>query len=104
MTMLRMFAAWRHPIIDLWVPAGTKHRIVFLAKGPEFSLGADHFTWPLDLDDFVTGQSDYDMSDDEVYCPCGVVLHDVGSSAGEILRAIYRHCGAAGHPRPAFDR
>lgn len=35
-------------------------------------------------------------------CPCGDELP--GGDAGELLRAIYQHCGAAGHPRPTFDR
>ena len=44
------------------------------------------------------------MASDEAYCPCGETIRDWGSSAGELLRAIYAHCGSAGHPRPRFER
>jgi hypothetical protein len=105
MTLRRQWPKWRDAErLDLWVPAGTHHRRVFIAHGPEFALGADFFTFPLDLDDFVTGQSEWDSPSDEAYCPCGEVLPDVGSSVGDTLRAIYKHCGAAGHPIPRFDR
>jgi hypothetical protein len=106
MTFDRTFPKWRQAgSLELWVPAGTKHRRVFLAKGPEFAApAADFHSWPLDLDDFHTGPSDYEMPSDEAYCPCGHTLRDWGVSAGELLRAIYRHCGAAGHPMPRFDR
>jgi len=105
MTLAHRYPKWRDAErLDLWVPAGTQYRRVFIAHGPEFALGADHFSWPLDLDDFATGASDYDMLDDEIYCPCGAVLPDIASSLGEKLRAVYQHCGAAGHPMPRFDR
>lgn len=105
MTLSRQWPVWRNQIVDLWVPAGSKHRIVFLAKGPEFGVpSADWYSMPLDLDDFMTGPSDYDSPSDEVYCPCGATLPEWDGTAGELLRLIYRHCGAAGHPRPAFDR
>lgn len=106
MSIDRRFPKWRDAeVLDLWVPAGTKHRIVFLAKGPEFGGGsADFYSTPLDLDDFATGASDYDMLSNEVYCPCGATLPDWDGTAGDLLRIIYRHAGAAGHPRPVFDR
>jgi hypothetical protein len=98
------FAVWRNPIIDLWVPAGTQHRRVFFAKGPEFGWAAEMHEIPLCLDSFTIGPSDYEMPSDELYCPCGAVIRDWGDSAGELLREIYKHCGAAGHPRPIFER
>lgn len=97
-------ARWRNPIIDLWVPAGTRHQRVYFAQGPEFGLGAQYHERSLNLDGFMTGPSDYDTSSDEVYCPCGATLPGWDGSAGELLRMIYRHCGAAGHPKPRFDR
>ena len=105
MALSRLYPKWRDAeLLDLWVPAGTKHRRVFLAKGPEFGPEASFYSFPLSLDDFTTGPSDYEMPSDEAYCPCGAVLPDWGSSAADLLRAIYQHCGAAGHPRPTFDR
>ena len=104
MTLRRQWSVWRNPIVDLWVPAGTKHRIVFLAKGPEAGVSADFYSTPLDLDDFVTGASDYDMLSDEIYCPCGATLPDWDGTAGDLLRMIYGHCEGMAHPRPVFDR
>jgi len=101
----RRFAVWRNPILDLWVPAGTQHRRVFYARGPEFGVGsADYYSWPLDLDDFVTGASEYDSPSDEIYCPCGATLVGWDGSAGHLLRAIDAHCHSAGHPIPRFER
>ena len=95
---------WRYPILDLWVPAGTQHRVVFFAKGPEFGVpSADYYSWPLDLDDFVTGQSDYDMPSDEVYCPCGATLPGWDGTVGHLLRLVGDHCHKAQHPRPKVE-
>lgn len=120
MSIDRRFPKWRDAeVLDLWVPVGTgtpwfdpghpryrpPSRRAFLARGPEFGIGSsDFYSTPLDLDDFVTGPSDYDMPSDEVYCPCGATLPGWDGSAGTLLRMIYQHCGASGHPRPVFDR
>lgn len=104
MSITRTFPVWRNQIVDLWVPAGTKHRRVFIAKGPEFGPPvADWYSTPLDLDDFQTGPSDYEMPSDEAYCPCGATLPNWGRSAGDLLRAIYAHCAKAGHPKPRYE-
>lgn len=105
MSINRTFPKWRDAErLDLLVPAGTQHRIVFVAKGPEFKWVADFFSTPLDLDDFATGPSDYDTPSDEVYCPCGATLPDWDGTAGDLLRMIYGHCEGMAHPRPVFDR
>lgn len=63
----------------------------------------DCVSWPLDLDDFTTGASDYGISSDEIYCPCDVALHPWDGSAGDMLRMIYDHCATAGHPKPRYE-
>ena len=59
----------------------------------------DYFDTPLDLDSFVAADEECGL---DVTCPCGEPL--AAATAGELLREIYKHCGAAGHPRPKFER
>lgn len=86
---------WRYPIVELLVPAGyapSGHRIVFRASGI--------YGFPLSYDDFTTGASDYDVSSDEIYCPCDAVMPWAGD-AGDLLRRIDDHCRSTlGHPMP----
>lgn len=70
--------AWRYPIAEVMV-AGTATPL----GGPSRPVG---WAWrPVELVDyfpcdepivnlFTFGASDYDMSDDEMYCPCGDTL------------------------------
>lgn len=51
------------------------------------------------LDVFRSGDEGYALN---VTCPCGEDLF--GDDVGDLLREIYKHCGAAGHPRPRFER
>lgn len=53
------------------------------------------------LDVFRASDSGYAYALD-VTCPCGEQVS--GEDAGDLLREIYKHSGAAGHPRPGFDR
>jgi hypothetical protein len=109
---IQRFPIWRNATtLSLWMPYGAPwkpgqdHVRMFIAKGPEFGASsADYHSFPLDLDDFVTGPSEYGALSDEAYCPCGAVIRWDGGSAGELLRAIYWHCAQAGHPRPEYDR
>lgn len=61
--------------------------------------GADYTDAKLTLDLFEL-KDDYEAS--AVACPCGEMLY--ADNVGDLLREIYKHCGAAGHPRPGFDR
>lgn len=77
-------------------------------KGPERAefwtqfhawAGSDHFDRVLSLDAFRTVGEGYAL---DVTCPCGEQLS--ADDAGELLREVYKHCGAAGHPLPGWDR
>lgn len=107
MTMTRTFGVWRRASdLPLWRMMGDR-----IPVGPwplkiqwcAFEI-TDYFARPLDLDSFMTGASEYDISSDEAYCPCGATLPNWDGSAGDLLRMIYQHCGAAGHPMPRFER
>lgn len=96
---------WRHPIAEVLVPAGARHRVAFIPKDPAYGgSAADWHEWPLCLDGFVTGASEYDGLSDEVYCPCGDTLSGWDGTAAHLLRLIYQHCESKGHPRPVFER
>lgn len=57
---------------------------------------------PLSFDAFWTGASEYDISSDEVYCPCGATITWDGN-VGSALRSIIEHCKSAGHPLPLIS-
>lgn len=103
MSIANRFWVWRYPIGELWVPAGTSHRVVFCPRGPEYGPSATHFEWPLSYDNFTTGPNDYSMPSNEAYCPCGVTLPDWDGTAGHLLRIIDEHCDRAGHPKPRHE-
>jgi len=100
----RTFPVWRgqiFPLRNIGHPARPPQLVQFIAS--DYGPGADFFPWPLDLDGFTTGPSDYDMSSDEVYCPCGDTLSGWDGTAGHLLRLIYQHCVTSAHPRPRFE-
>lgn len=104
MTITRTFPLWRGAAaVELWIPAGTRHKVVFVARGPEMSWSADWYDSPLDLDAFNTGASDYDTPADELYCPCGATLPGWDGNVATALRMIFDHCAKAGHPKPRFE-
>jgi hypothetical protein len=87
---------WRYPIAFAWHRVGAgPFRTPFIGR-----LGRDYFGWPLSYDEFETGASDYEMSSDEIYCPCGAVMCWDGD-AGDLLRRIDDHCKSnPSHPMP----
>lgn len=110
MTYDNRFAVWRYaadlPVYrSLGLRPVTVQRGSITISGPERAefwtqfhawAGNDYFDRVLDLDSFaIDGYGD-------VTCPCGEVLS--ADNAGDQLREIYKHCGAAGHPLPKFDR
>lgn len=100
MTITRIFPAWRYAS-DFSLQRMLNSN--YLVEWRAFELN-DYFAWPLDLDAFTTGTSDYDLASDEAYCPCGVTMPNWDGSAGHLLRLIYHHCAVSGHPIPRFDR
>lgn len=103
MTMVHRYPVWRYQIVDLRMPIGAAHRRIHIARGPEFGPSADWYSYPLDLDDFSTGPSEYELASDEVYCPCGATLPEWDGTAGHLLRLISDHCHKAGHPTPKIE-
>lgn len=79
--------------------------LAFLPWWVEFRAveNSDYHLWPLDLDSFTTGRSDYEVLSDEINCPCGAILYPWDGTAGEMLRMIYGHCEASGHPKPRYE-
>lgn len=99
----RTFPVWRgeiFPLRDIGFP-GRQQLVQFIAT--DYGPSADFYPWPLDLDAFTTGPSDYDMSSDEAYCPCGATLSGWDGTAAHLLRLIYQHCATSAHPRPRFE-
>lgn len=104
MSITRTFPVWRNPIVELWVPAGTRNETPFVPRGPEWQLDADWHETPLSFDAFTTGASDYDTPSDEIYCPCGAMVSRTwDGNVGEALREIYAHCKKAKHPKPRIE-
>lgn len=94
MTMTRTSPCWRNagllPVYRTLVSGVMQFRPM---------AGVDYFPVTLDLDAFEF--NDPEMSSSDASCPCGVGLS--ADDVGDLLREIYRHCAAAGHPRPIFE-
>lgn len=85
---------WRYPIEHVYV-TGTASPL----NGPKRVVGwtwhavelVDHFPTDEPLADLFTfGASDYDMGDDEMYCPCGATV-PAEQTLGERLAAAEQH-------------
>lgn len=87
---------WRYPIETVYRTVGRNAKVAHVPQ--------DYYEWPLSYDNFTTGASDYDMSSDEAYCPCGDTLPWPDGDLGSLLRVVLTHCGASGHPVPSFER
>lgn len=97
MSHIRRFPYWRnaeHLVVfrTLAGPTREYRTPVFLMPGVDFTDA--EFT--LDVFDAQTEGWALDVN-----CPCGEQV--AGESAGDLLRNIYRHCEAAGHPYPRFE-
>jgi len=108
------FALWRRAgDLQLMRSLGLRPRVTVLRygvtiAGPEqvefwtpFTpwAGVDYFDTPLSLDSFEATAEGYAL---DVTCPCGEPLS--ADDVGELLREVYKHCGAAKHPLPKFER
>jgi hypothetical protein len=83
---------WLHPITELEVSNGTA-RWRWRSQGPLIDFySADEPVENL----FTFGASDYDVGDDEMYCPCGATL-EACATLGERLEAAREHV-ATQHP------
>lgn len=89
---------WRYPIETLTVEIGPRGFRTAHKPWP-----SEVFDLPFSYDAFTAGASDYDMSSDEIYCPCGVTLGSWDGSIGTALRMIVEHCVNAGHPQPVIE-
>lgn len=103
MTMTRTFLCWRSagllPVYRTLVGEARRGpgRMTWQTQFRSIN-GVDYVNIPLTLDAFEY-VGDARMLD--VACPCGEVI--VCLDVGDLLREIYRHCSAAGHPRPIFE-
>lgn len=98
MPVTRTFPVWRGQIVTTVKMGLREFRADFFAIESR-----DFFPWPMDLDGFTTGPSDYDSPSDEVYCPCGATLPGWDGTAGHLLRLIHHHCETSGHPKPRYE-
>lgn len=102
----RTFPIWQYAgdmviFRDIAFPGRPAQLVQFIAS--DYGPNAAFYGWPLDLDGFTTGPSDYDTPSDEVYCPCGATLDGWDGTAGHLLRLIHHHCETSAHPRPRYE-
>jgi hypothetical protein len=57
----------------------------------------DYFPYPLTFASFFTGQSEYEVPSDEVYCPCGLALPWDDRNLGTAVEIADEHIEQA-HP------
>jgi hypothetical protein len=71
-------------------PRNFPSRVVFRA-----TEGVDYFASPLTVASFYTGQSDYDVPSDELYCPCGADVRWDDRNLGTAVELADEHIAEA---------
>lgn len=116
MTIAHRYPAWRRAEdLPVYREIGGPKRVTIKRPDGDITLtGPEQVTWltqyrpwagldytgcEFTLDAFRAVEEGYAL---DVTCPCGERVS--GDDAGDLLREIYKHCGAAGHPLPGFDR
>ena len=106
-------AVWRGAETDI-TPLRTMGGPARIRRGDVTITGPGRVTWktpfhPMRGVDYTDREFILDVFEHDpeawalgVTCPCGEAL--AGDDAGDLLREIYKHCGAAGHPKPIFER